>query len=223
MRLLLDPLRDQFFPRGLPDGSRHYWPGPILDQGNTGTCVGHAWFSKIQGAPIKQPPPMSAFDLYRRFVLQDEWSDNDGDSTATDAGLQAGTSVRAGAKVCQSIGLLTNYVWAADADDVRAWHLANFGGVVFGVNWTTAMFRPDSQGFVSYTGPVEGGHSFASTGWNDRVRHNGRYVRAVRCQNSWGQSWGQLGRFWIEMDDLAKLIADDGEACAAVEQKVVRP
>jgi len=44
--------------------------------------------------------------------------------------------------------------------------------------------------------------------------------RAFRAINSWGRSWGQNGRFWIRQDDLMLLLQEDGEACAAVEQRV---
>jgi len=222
MRLTLDPLREQFFPRGLPDGSRHYWPGTLLDQLSTGTCVGHGFYSAIQGAPVMQKPPLSPYDFYRRFVMEDVWSDNNHEATAPDDQLQSGTSVLAGAKVCKDMGLLSAYLWGESAEDVRAWHLAGFGINVLGTLWTDDMSTPDSEGFASYTGRIMGGHCYVTTGWNDRVKHNGKRVRAVRCQNSWGKGWGNGGRFWLEMDDLEKLIADQGEACAPTEIKLAK-
>lgn len=218
MRDQLDPLREQYFPKGIPPGSRHYRPGPVLNQGATGTCVAHGWTAKANAAPIMQALPMTPFALYRSIVLLDEWSDNDSEATAPDADLQNGTSVRAGAKAMQQLGLLKQYLWADSVEDVRAWHLAGFGGVVLGINWTSAMFTPDH---LSYIGDPEGGHCIVTTGWNDSVTHNGRKVRAVRFQNSWSAGWGQGGRAWIEEGDLAKLLADQGEACAATELKRV--
>jgi hypothetical protein len=219
MRLRLDPLREQFFPRGIPEGVRHYRPSSVLDQGRTGTCVGHAWASRLRGAPIMQGHP-GPFTLYRQFILVDEWAQNDREALLPDEQLQFGTSVRAGAKVCQSLGYVSNYLWAESTEDVRAWHLANFGSVVLGVNWTSDMMRTDASGFIHYTGRVEGGHAVVTTGWNDRLRYNGRIVQAVRCQNSWGTGWGQQGRFWLLRDDLERLIADRGEACAPTEVRV---
>lgn len=221
MRRLLDPLTQDFFPTGLPEGARHYRPGPVLNQGSTGTCVAHAWTGRANAAPIMQKLAGTPFDLYREIVLLDEWSDNDSEATAPDAELQSGTSVRAGAKAVQKRGILKSYLWATSVEDVRAWHLAGFGGIVFGTSWMTGMMDTDAHGVVHATGGVEGGHSYESTGWNDRLRYNGRYVRACRGQNSWDRDWGENGRFWILEDDLAKLIADDGEACAPTEQKLL--
>lgn len=213
MRLLLDPLREQFFPRGLPIGTRHYRPGAVLDQGDTGTCVGHGWRGWLDGAPLMTKSGPNPFDLYRAFVLQDEWDDNDNEATASNDELQAGTSVRAGAKVLQEQGRIKNYLWAQNAEDVRAWHLAGFGTVVLGITWREGMFEPDRDSYLSNTGPIAGGHCVKTTGWSDD--HN-----AVRIQNSWGRMWGESGRAWIRRDDLDALILEDGEACAAVEQKI---
>lgn len=220
MRLQLDPFRDQFFPTGIPPGSRYYNPGPVLDQGATGCCVAFGWTGKANAAPIMQMLPFTPFDLYRAIVQIDEFPDNDFEKSLPDDELQSGTSVRAGAKAMQKGGYLSRYLWAQSVEDSRAWHLAGFGGTVIGVNWTSQMFKPDSDGFISYTGTIEGGHCVETTGWNDHVLHNGKPVRAVRIQNSWGRSWGQNGRAWIAEDDLARLMADDGEVCAASELRV---
>lgn len=220
MRLRLDPLREQFFPQGLPPGNRHYFSGPILDQGETGTCVAHGFTSKVNAAPIMQKLPISTYDLYRKIVGVDEWAENDVEATAPDSQLQSGTSVRAGAKTLVSMGYAQNYLWAESAGDVRAWMLAGFGGVVMGTTWRSGMMRTDAEGFVSFSGSDVGGHAYYINGWNDRVLHNGKRIAAARGQNSWGRAWGQSGRFWIAMEDLEKAIADRGEACALTEQRV---
>lgn len=220
MRLMLDPLREQFFPHGLPPGSRHYHSGPILDQGATGTCVAHGLTAKVNAAPIMQEVGMSPFNLYRRIVADDEFPENDNEATAPDDQLQSGTSVRAGAKLLVDLGLAKTYLWAAGAEDVRAWILGGFGGVVIGVWWTEDMMDTDSEGFVHYTGQKVGGHCVHIGGWNDHVKTRSKTLAAARGQQSWGVTWGQAGRFWIPMDDLDNMIKDDGEACALTELRV---
>ncbi len=222
MRLQLEPLRDMFFPKGLPSGTRHYRSGRIWVQGNSGTCVEHGWRHKVEAAPIMQPIPLPQFEFYRKIILADEFPENDYEATLTPASFQMGTSVRAGAKVAQEMGLIENYLWAESAEDTRSWMLANFGGVVGGFNWTTEMMNTDSQGFIRYRGTVEGGHCVYLNGWSDTVKYNGRLVRAARGMQSWPLPWGHkgLGRFWLLEDDLEKLIQDHGEAVAATELKV---
>ena len=220
MRLMLDPMRAEFFPRGIPDGTRHYWSGPILNQGSTGTCVAHGTASKIHAAPIMQQLTVSVFDLYRQIVRVDEWPDNDHEATAPDSQLQSGTSVRAAMKTMTTLGYAKAYLWAEGAEDVRAWMLGGFGGVVLGIWWKSDMMQADREGFIHYTGNKEGGHCVYLSGWNDRVPHRGGFVRAVRGQQSWGDSWGQKGRFWMPMDDLDAAIKDDGEAAALTENRV---
>lgn len=219
MRRMLHPLMAEFFPRGIPPGSRHYFAGKVLDQGATGTCVAHAWCSKVNAAPIMQKMSVTPYDFYRRIVTVDEWPDNDFESVAIDADLQGGTSVRAGAKVLTDMGFAQSYVWAQSAEDVRAWILSGFGGIVFGTDWKSGMMQTDTEGFISATGGDMGGHAWYLNGWNDRVKYRGRYVRAGRGQQSWGP-WGQKGRFWILEDDIEKLIQARGEACALTEQRL---
>lgn len=220
MRLLLDPLHEQFFPRGIPPGTRHYFSGPILNQGPTGTCVAHGWAAKVAAAPIMQRLPMAVYDFYRKIVLLDEWDDNDYEATARDADLQSGTSTRAGAKCLVSLGMANTYLWASSAEDVRSWILGGFGGVVIGVIWKSSMMNTDSEGFIRYAGAEEGGHCVYINGWNDNVRHNGHPTPAARIQNSWSAGWGDGGRCWISMDDLEKALADDGEGVALTEVRL---
>lgn len=223
MTLMLDPLRSEFFPRGIPLGNRHYRSGPILNQSavvSTGTCVAHGWTSKINAAPIMQKMHLTPYDFYRRIVAIDEWPSNDYEAGAPDHMLQSGTSVRAGAKMTVELGYGVNYLWANSAEDVRSWVLAGFGGVVMGTLWLSDMMRTDSDGFVSFAGSEEGGHCYYINGWNDAVKRNGKKIPAARCQNSWGKEWGQGGRFWMTMDDLEKAVRYAGEACALTEQRV---
>jgi hypothetical protein len=222
MALRLDPLIAEHFPNGLPEGVRQYRAGRVLNQGPTGTCGAHAGTCRLMSGPIMQPLPqgLTPFDFYRRIVLNDEWTENDHEATAPLSGLQFGTSTRAVLKTGQDLGCFPNYLWARSAEDIRGWHLAGFGGGLLGIWWRSEMFEPDSEGFVSYAGSREGGHLVCTTMWNDRRRHNGRIVRAVRIQNSWGASWGQGGRCWMEYDELQTALGDEGEFGAPTEVRV---
>ena len=93
-RFAADP-RDRNFlmRRMLPDAralalpARKTWGinKTALDQGETGTCVGHGWrnFPSLRAAPDECRKP-SAFDIYRSAVLKDPWPDNDDEANLPD-------------------------------------------------------------------------------------------------------------------------------------------
>lgn len=185
---------------------RNWWPnGAWLDQGRTGTCVGHAWAHYVEDGPLTHPGTIDAIALYGEAVLHDPWPENDGPD------LQFGTTIRAGAQALQARGLVESYLWAWDAETViRA--LLDVGPVVMGTWWTSDMSNPDAQGVVRYTGHKLGGHAYLLNGVN---RNRGM----VRAKNSWGRGWARNGYFYIPFEDLERLIAEDGEACLAVEKR----
>lgn len=191
-----------------------YWP-PLrfLDQLKTSTCVAQMWLSLREGSPVRCPvdPGFTAYDLYRMIVLLDEWAENDGEATAADTGLLFGSSVRAGAKAALQLGWIAGgYDWAFDVM-TAARHVAVFGPVGMGTNWTYAMSQPTPEGFVSYKGDrTRLGHAYVWDGIN--------FKRGVaRFRNSWGRGWGKNGFFYMALEDAERLIAADGEACAPKE------
>jgi hypothetical protein len=202
---------------------------PSLNQGNTGTCVGHGIKHWMMSAPIVDTPEAepSAFDLYRRFVLLDEWPDNDAEAAAPDAGLQSGTSVRAGMKWLKAQGYLKEYVRCYSATTIQA-AVTTLTPVPVGTYWTEAMSEPTAEGLVRYDGTgIVGGHCYLCH-WYDAAR--GLFL----FQNSWGRTWGvdhptqgslkgRRGFFYIPGEDVEHLIRDDGEAWAAREVRRRRP
>lgn len=209
------PMRMLLRPTGLPK-QRYYPLGPKLplDQGETGTCVAHAWTAFEYAAPLMCKDADNPFDLYREIVKVDEWAENDYEATAPDDQLQQGTSVRAGVKVLQTKGRIKSYVWAHNADEAATWLLTR-GTIAFGTDWYYRMSDLTHDGYAVPEGRIAGGHAYLGIGYS-------RTRKAFRCLTSWGKSFGQDGRFWIHHMDMDKLIAADGEACAALEQ-VVKP
>lgn len=196
------PLRPRAVAGPLPNV--RYWRmfSSPLDQGYEGSCVGHAWKHFLMASPVctsgaREAP--RATDIYRAAQKVDEWP---GES-------YEGTSVRAGAKVLASLGLISEYNWARDIE-VLSRYILTTGTVVMGTNWYGGMDTPNKEGFVKPTGGIRGGHAYLVIGYN---RLRGVY----RCINSWGKPYGQAGRFWIAGEDLGRLLAEGGEACSAVE------
>lgn len=184
-----------------------YWndSGAWLNQGSTGTCVGHSWAHWLEDGPIFFPGKADPYEIYRECTKVDEWTAND------NGDLHFGSSVRAGAKVAQAKGWISEYRWAWNLNDVVL-ALLEVGPVVMGTDWYADMMQIDRSGFVRATGSVVGGHAWVLNGVNTKERK-------ARLKNSWGRGWGVYGRAWISFDDLETLIGNQGEACLAVEVK----
>lgn len=184
---------------------RYYQTAPVLDQGDSSSCVGHAWRQWLSSAPRMTKTGPDPYAIYREAQQLDEWPGAEPD--------YEGTSVRAGAKALQARGHVAEYRWASSADEVRDWLLSGKGSVVLGTTWYRSMMIPRTDSFVELSGPVIGGHAYLCTGYSERRG-------AFRCLNSWGRAYGRNGAFWIAGEDVGRLLADDGEACAAIEKRI---
>jgi Papain family cysteine protease len=170
-----------------------------LDQGQTGHCVGFGWAQWGNTLPI-----------------DDKFSNADGDAIyyeckVIDGEPQAedGSNVRSGAQAMQNRKRLSAYAFAGTIDEAVAWVLAH-GPIVMGTDWLDGMFTADAQGFVTPTGAVAGGHSYALIGYDPAAQ-------VLEYLNSWGAAWGKGGHFFMHKTDAETLFASGGEACAAVE------
>lgn len=180
-----------------------YWHSPrVNDQGSRPSCVGHAWCHWLATSP--RPAHLQGDYLYQLCKFQDEWEGENYD----------GTSVRAGAKICHGVGILSAYQWAR-SKDALVYTLLEQGPVVVGTNWYAGMDRPDASGLITSSGRVRGGHAYLADGANIDVG-------LARVKNSWGKGWGEAGRAWITIDDLWQLIKDQGEACLGLKANVRR-
>jgi hypothetical protein len=204
-RLWVPDERDQRFQlrRLLPQepsplAYRYWWDNGIwLDQGLTSQCVAYSWTHRLADAPsLKDPGRLLAPDqLYWRAQVADEWPGEDYD----------GTSIRAGAKVLQSMGYIGSYYWSYDlATTVET--ILRLGPVVIGTYWYEGMDTPDRLGLVHPSGLNYGGHAYVLNGVS-------RNTRRFRIKNSWGRSWGREGRAFLSFDDFETLLAQDGEVC----------
>jgi hypothetical protein len=208
------PMQALFRPK--PKRRKQPWEMErVLDQGDSGTCVGHAWRLWLEMAPKLHPASygLGPFDIYRAAVLLDEFKENDGEATQMDpTKLVDGTSVRAGAKVMAAQGYIGAYHWAYDAATIADYVTRADGSpVVMGTNWYHSMFDPDPRtGRVEVKGPVDGGHAWVIR-WFDS-RH-----MLFTGVSSWGAEFGIGGQFFLRYEDLDRLVKEDGEACCGVE------
>jgi hypothetical protein len=206
-----------------PQRGRPWKAQPSLNQLETGTCVGHGIKHWMLSAPVVEDLDAgpSAYDFYRAFVLDDEWTQNYHGAAAPEKDLVWGTSVRARMKWLKANGYIWEYVRCYSATTVQT-AVKTLTPVPVGTNWTRAMFTPTAEGIVRYNAQlIEGGYCYLCH-WNDEHR------RLFLCQQSWGHTWGVdhptqkalkglRGFFWIPGEDFEQLIKDNGEARAGVE------
>lgn len=184
-----------------PSGDRApAWELPIqLDQGETGHCVGFGWAGWVDATPV--PGTYQNADAHALYY---ECKIIDGEP-----GQETGSTVRSGALALRNRGRLAAFAFARSLAEIDEWVNAQ-GSVVVGTAWTEDMFTPDGDGYVKPTGRVQGGHCYLML---DRLDAEDAYL----FQNSWGEGWGQSGRFKIKCSDFDGLLADYGEACCAAE------
>jgi len=190
--------------------SRYWFHQGVLDQGDSSACVGFSARQWLNMGPVRNLSGPTAMEIYRKGQAVDEWP---GAEPA-----YYGTSVRAGFKVLKSLGFVESYRWAYDLDTVVD-HVLTVGPVVLGTSFFEDMFTPDKQGFMHVGGRMAGGHAYVLKGVSRTRKCPDGSVGCGRIINSWSSKWAQNGMAWISFKDLAALIADQGEACAAVEAK----
>ncbi len=174
-------------------------PEPVLDQGNTGHCVGFSGAQWGNTLPVNdQFDNQDGHNLYYECkILEGEPNEENG------------AYVRSIAEVLKNKQRLSVYAFANSVDEAIAWLQAK-GPVIFGTSWLTNMFYPDAEGLISATGSFEGGHAYLSNGY-DSSRNQFLFI------NSWSSDWGKDGHFKMSKSDIEKLFADYGEILAAVE------
>ncbi len=212
-RLQTSDYRDRYYPvprKSVPSGLRmkFYPTGPILDQGMYPRCVEYAGIQFLRTGPVHNKIEQNPGEIYHECQLVDEWDGEDYD----------GTSVRALMKVLQSRGYISEYQWAWDIGTVIN-HVLTTGPMVVGTDWLSDMFDV-RDGFIRATGYAVGGHAYLIKGINlDHPCPDGS-LGAFRLVNSWGHAWGNGpvgGLAWISIVDMAKLLANWGEAATATE------
>jgi hypothetical protein len=168
-----------------------------LDQGPDGACTGFAVSHEAAARPkvIDNVTYDIAMNVYHRAQQLDPWPGEDYEGSSVLAAMKAGVEH----------GWYSEYRWAFGEGDL-AWAVGHCGPAVLGIPWYTGMFTPDSDGFIAPTGHVAGGHALICNGYS--------YTKRIyRLHNSWGPNWGLGGYAFIKADDLAKLLAERGEAC----------
>ena len=213
-----DP-RDKDFPiskilseDNVPDITEKYWwaNGWWGNQGKTTQCVAYSWVHWIEDGPVIQdsienrPKP-----IYEPKNLYDLCQEND----RWEGEAYNGTSVRAGAKILKHVGVISEYRWAEDINDVIN-TLKALGPMVVGTRWYSEMTHPNPKtSIINPRGKPAGGHAYILNGIDTELG-------LIRIKNSWGRQWGREGHAFISIDNFAGLLKNGGEACIAKEIKL---
>lgn len=167
----------------------------VLDQGQTGHCVGFG----STGLEDSYPNPHNYDNAWAHAFYYYIKNTIDG-VPMSDPNVEEGTYVRSAGKALAKKGYVTSYAFAASVDEIIQW-LQLKGPVVMGTNWYNDMFNPDARGFITPTGSLAGGHCFLCVGYE-----NGTF----EFINSWGTGWANGGHFFMTEADFRKLFAHSG-------------
>lgn len=173
----------------------HY--GPILDQGDLGSCTGHALVDCLMTRPnYRGAAKLGHDDAVRAYSRATTIDPFPGEWPPTDTGSDSLDVCRAGVE----FGWITGYDHAFGIDHLLG--ALMLGPVMVGTDWYESMFEPDKKGRLSVSGAVAGGHEYVITA------KSGAWLRIL---NSWGTSWSVGGFAWIRVTDLARLLDEQGD------------
>lgn len=198
--------RSKAYPAKLaPTYKQRWWThhGPVLDQGDVGSCTGHALVDALMTGPLyrmgRDLTHADALRAYERATVIDPFP---GSYPPTDTGSDGLDVCKAGVE----FGWLRGYTHAFGLDAcLRALTL---GPVMIGIPWYESMFTPGAGGVLSVSGRIAGGHEIALTA----ITASGM----VRLLNSWGAAWGLHGCAYLRFADLGRLLDQQGDVTVPV-------
>lgn len=188
----------------LPTSFRNSTAGYVghFDQ-QENSCVGHSTaLAKI----VEERKNLSRYYPIEPLWIWDRAKERDGIGNPTS---DRGTYIRTALDVLVELGASLS---RADAPEARfkiaAYYrcttayqaklaIYQFGPIVFGSEWFESWFAPSSNGMLPKPDTSAGGHAFAGIGWSNTIACPDGTKGAFRCMNSWGESWGYRGDFWL--------------------------
>lgn len=201
--------------RGINQDKLWTFSKPVLNQGNTSSCVGNTFSQFIntdfcastrKKLDIEWVTETQALECYHLATI------TDGVSADIYPPADDGTSSLGGAKAAQQLGWINRYEHAFDFNTFQS--AIQTQPVCVGTLWTQQMFNADSKGVIA-VGPlgdvndpnnpyIAGGHEYLGMGISYTLKQ-------VRFLTSWGPSFGLNGEFIMSFDDFETLIESQGD------------
>jgi len=178
-----------------------------INQGNEGTCVGHAATNVLLAGPSPHPAyadfatEEAAHEFARALYL-----DASGDTT-----YQAGMYPRDACAELLSDELISSYWKVLQVEDVTT-ALLTFGPVMIAVPWYGSMFYGDGRLAKAYgnywikvnlESDLAGYHCVALTGID--LNPDDGAPPFFRVENSWGAGWGSNGTARLTIESFRRL------------------
>lgn len=184
----------------------------VLDQGDVGACVGNACTGVLGTDPdygdlaalLKSGLTLDESEALSLYSAA-EVIDGDGPYPPNDNG-SSGLSV---AQAAKAAGLCSGYQHATSI--AQAHTAIQAGPVMIGSNWYTSFDTPDANGLVAIAAgaTVRGGHEYEAIGYDVDTD-------LWECVNSWGDSYGVAGHFFMSTATLTQLLSEQGDVTSLV-------
>ncbi len=202
-----------------------FWtPGIVLDQGREGACVAYGWTGELLAAPYRYTEKVLgeatkfAQSLYQKCRAHDR---------ALGWNWPEGASVLGGARTVRDMGYMGEFRWCMSMEELIA-AVINEGPAVAGTKWLPSMGRPRPSGLIEiddWDTRTNNGHCYDIIGYHPAMRIRGeawnKRFHVAKIRNSWGPGYGINGCAYIKVEDLARLLKGQGEACVPMGRKPV--
>lgn len=213
-------------PKALELRYSKYYVGEWFNQRAEGSCVGHALAHGLVSSPnrIKK---YNGTKIGERFALELYWDAQridpwPGGSFPGANPRYEGTTLLAGLKTLKkNYNLINEYRWAFGEEEL-ALSVSHIGPAIVGIPWYDSFYEPDPvTNYISLKGrdgrmsKRVGGHAIVVAGIDPNEQRGERGSArggTYFLWNSWGRDYGINGWCKITREDMAVLLAEDGEA-----------
>lgn len=181
--------------------------GPLLNQGDVGSCTGESLTEAGNMAPNAdgRKPPRTQDDAYRVYheetILEGQaWPPNDPGGS----GLEV-------CKAGKKLGWVKSYRHAFGIQ--HALEALVKRPVMFGVNWYDSFDKPDPETGIITIKPgakVRGGHEICA----DEIDAHRELIGFIQSWGNWGLHG--TGKFYIPFKDVDQLLQEQGDATVPI-------